>query len=291
MSDELSRRRGIVGWSVFFLIFVVLTALTQIGGIVYIVSSILVALVLGDRDRNRIVRWFVHLCVFSAIYLAVTLVAMPPIAREFDRYPLPCFASKARPYGALNPGFCLLNRHYAVMGVHRMLDGLARALNKAHPGTVVVYLDAGFPMLDGFPVPPHLSHDSGSNIDIALFYRDKRGKYLPGRARSPIGYLGYEQPRAGDPDPCRGKPYLWVTRWQLGFVQDLWPSRPLEPTRTAAMVRWLAEDGRKFGVEKLFLEPYLVKRLAVPASPLIRFQGCRTARHDDHVHVQIQSGR
>ena len=38
----------------------------------------------------------------------------------------------------------------------------------------------------------------------------------------------------------------------------------------------------------LLLEPYLAVRLGV-AGPMVRFQGCRAARHDDHVHVEFAS--
>jgi len=53
-----------------------------------------------------------------------------------------------------------------------------------------------------------------------------------------------------------------------------------------AMLRWLVEKGPEHGVAKILLEPHMVKRLGV-ASPLIRFQGCRAARHDDHIHVEV----
>ncbi len=39
-------------------------------------------------------------------------------------------------------------------------------------------------------------------------------------------------------------------------------------------------------LQKLFIEPHLVKRLGLNDSR-IRFQGCRAVRHDDHVHIQI----
>ena len=39
---------------------------------------------------------------------------------------------------------------------------------------------------------------------------------------------------------------------------------------------------------KILLEPHLAHRLGVEGRPNIRFQGCRAARHDDHIHVQIR---
>ncbi len=48
----------------------------------------------------------------------------------------------------------------------------------------------------------------------------------------------------------------------------------------------LSDEGRGFGVEKIFVEPHLAERLGVQADT-IRFQGCRAARHDDHIHMQV----
>ena len=70
-------------------------------------------------------------------------------------------------------------------------------------------------------------------------------------------------------------------------LQPLYPDRPLEPERTRTALRWLVTEGQKFGVERVFVEPYLAARLGV-SSPLLGFQGCRAARHDDHIHVQIK---
>jgi hypothetical protein len=49
----------------------------------------------------------------------------------------------------------------------------------------------------------------------------------------------------------------------------------------------LATDGQALGIERIFIEPYLAARLGV-SSPLLGFQGCRAARHDDHIHIQIR---
>ncbi|MGO1080022.1 hypothetical protein [Inquilinus sp. CA228] len=72
----------------------------------------------------------------------------------------------------------------------------------------------------------------------------------------------------------------------MGLLQGLYPDRPLEPERTRAAVAWLLADGPRFGLERILLEPHLVRRLGL-SSPLLRFQGCRAARHDDHLHLQI----
>jgi hypothetical protein len=73
----------------------------------------------------------------------------------------------------------------------------------------------------------------------------------------------------------------------MSALQSLYPDRPLEPERTRAALQWLVTEGQQLGVERVFVEPYLAARLVV-SSPLLGFQGCRAARHDDHIHVQIR---
>jgi hypothetical protein len=73
----------------------------------------------------------------------------------------------------------------------------------------------------------------------------------------------------------------------MRLLQGLFPGRPLEPERTGAALRWLTTEGQRAGIERIFIEPYLAARLGV-SSPLLGFQGCRAARHDDHIHIQIK---
>jgi hypothetical protein len=69
----------------------------------------------------------------------------------------------------------------------------------------------------------------------------------------------------------------------MGWLQPLFPDRPFDPGRTAALTEALLDDPR---VAKVFLEPPLATRLGLDSDKL-RFQGCRAARHDDHIHVQL----
>ena len=223
---------------------------------------------------------------FAIIYAAVTVAAVPPLAREFGRHPLPCLPSADRPYGAVTPAICLLNRHYASASAHRVLSALTKEMNSRFPGTTVLYLDAGFPFLDGFPMLPHLLHDDGRSVDLAFFYENSRGVYQRGRTRSPIGYWAFERPRKGDPRPCLQDKGLGL-RWDLGFLQKYWKPYKLDEKRTAAMVQWLVSEGTNLGVQRVYLEPHLVNRLKI-ASPFLRFQGCRSERHDDHVQVKLR---
>jgi hypothetical protein len=108
---------------------------------------------------------------------------------------------------------------------------------------------------------------------------------VPGAVRSPIGYFAFEQPRGGGGSCGRGSPYS--LRWDMDWLQPLLPDLALDEERTRAALSWLTASGGRFGVEKIFLEPHLAQRLGV-SSPLIRFQGCNAARHDDHIHVQVR---
>ncbi|MGK9170401.1 hypothetical protein KXR53_29150 [Inquilinus limosus] len=266
----------------FFLLAVaILTMVSQIGGAVLIVAW------LGSRllPPQRRLRSLAVVVLFAVLYSAATLVVVPPLAALAGRVPLPCRAEPGRPVAAGHPLYCLLNRNYVDPRLVPLLDALAAAMDRAHPGTVTLYLDAGFPFLDGMPLAPHLSHDDGRKLDLAFFYTDPDGGYRPSLLRSPIGYWAFEQPGPGDPLPCT-EPRWLTLRWDMTLLQGLYLDRPLEPERTRTALAWLLAEGPRFGLEKILLEPHLVQRFGL-SSPLLRFQGCRAARHDDHLHLQI----
>ncbi|CTQ31502.1 hypothetical protein [Jannaschia rubra] len=58
----------------------------------------------------------------------------------------------------------------------------------------------------------------------------------------------------------------------------------LDVPRTRAALDLLAAVAR---IGKVFREPHLRDRLGV-SDPKLRFQGCRAARHDDHIHLQLR---
>jgi hypothetical protein len=93
-----------------------------------------------------------------------------------------------------------------------------------------------------------------------------------------VGYWAFE--RVGG-EQC---PPRWPTlRWGMAWLQPLWPDRPIDSARTAALAQALLDDPR---VGRMFLEPPLARALGL-AAPTLRFQGCRAARHDDHIHIQL----
>ncbi|MEO1066683.1 MAG: hypothetical protein AAFW47_04815 [Pseudomonadota bacterium] len=259
---------------------IALTILTQIGGVALVLALFLVRWV-----SSPYLRTIGTLAGFVAIYVAATVLVVPPLAAQFGRVPLSCAKDEA---GHIqSPLYCALNRHYVTPQTSILADRLATHMDKAFPGTQTLFLDANFPFLDGFPLLPHLSHDDGRKLDIAFYYRDASG-YRPGKTASPIGFWAFEEPLRDEPQPCGNRRDILTLRWDMTWFQafnskDL----SLEPDRTAEALRWLSEDGVALGVEKILLEPHLKERMGLQ-NDVIRFQGCRAARHDDHIHIQVR---
>lgn len=270
------------------IIFAVLTTVTQLGGVVFLLA-LLVAWCLRHSGLARPVAILAALVFFLAAVPLLNRYAVPPLAALGGREPLPCAATAEHPYAALSPVYCVLGRNYVRTRTKAMLDAMATDLAKTYPGLVVATLDAGYPFIDGFPLPPHLSHDDGKRIDLAYFYKDGFGNAVSLTTPSPLGYWGFETLRQGEASPCDDK-VRWLTlRWDMGWFQPfLRQDLMLDEDRTAGLLRWLVEQGPAHGVSKVLLEPHMAKRLHV-TSPLIRFQGCRAARHDDHIHVEVAS--
>lgn len=239
------------------LIILALTLLTQLGGVAWLIAL---------RFRRK-------LLAFLVTYAAIWATAHP-LAYLTGRVAIGCFDTPLRMQSS---AFCLLMRNYVTPEMKSVATDAATALAKTYPDTVTLTLDGGFPLLSGMPLLPHLSHSDGKKLDFAFYYQSD-GQYLAGKTRSPIGYWAYE---LGNETTC---PPAWVTgRWNMHALQSFWPNRPLEPVRTTLLIKNLLADPR---VTKAFLEPRLATQLGL-ADPKLRFQGCRAARHDDHLHIQL----
>jgi hypothetical protein len=265
--------------------FLIATALTQIGGVAVILTWLLLRRRSEGNFAFRANRVIGALLGSVFLYIVLTNFAVPSLALRNGRIALSCNEASGVPVRAAHPLYCWLNRNYVDPKLRDLLFDLATEMDRTHPGTVTVFLDANFPFFNGFPLLPHLSHDDGRKLDIAFYYTDQRGANVKGETRSPIGYWGFEQPRPGDVSPCTKGTWLSL-RWDMAWLQPYLPQMQLDEVRTSAALRWLVQSGPKYGLERILLEPYLAARLGV-SSPLIRFQGCRAARHDDHIHIQI----
>ena len=238
-------------------VVVLLTMLTQLGGVAW-----LAALALGRR--------WVSFPLAYAVLWGVEYVVAPMAGREA----LPCFGAPLR---MQSPFYCVTMRNYVTPEMALVAQDAARRVAEAHPGTVTLALDGSLPFGDGIPLLPHLSHDDGEKLDLAFYYAGEGG-YLPGRTWSPLGYFAFE---ALDRETC---PRAVVTlRWDMRWVQGLWRDWAVDVPRSRALVQALVADAR---VAKVFVEPPLAEAWGV-AGGKVRFRGCRAARHDDHVHVQL----
>lgn len=260
-----------------FLLVLLLTALTQIGGLAYLVA-------LG---MARLAGWRKGAATFLSFLFVYTVATFltGQVATVFGRVPLSC-GQADMPLSVRSPLFCALNRNYVTPAVKTAAIALARHMEAAYPGTVTLALDANFPFLPGFPLLPHLSHNDGGKLDVAFYYKTADGEPLNGVTRSPLGYFAFEQPQPGDVLPCAGRHDRLTFRWDLDALQPMFRRLPLDEARTAAAISWLSTSGKDLGVEKIFIEPHLARTLGVE-NEIVRFQGCRAARHDDHIHFQV----
>ncbi len=242
---------------IHFSIFVVATTLTQIGGIAWIAALLF---------KRRIL-------AFGILYLTLSVATMG-LAPYFGREPVSCFANE--PLKVQSWMYCGLNRNYVTPELKAVLTQVSNDVEKEFPGTTTLLLDANFPFFNGFPLLPHLSHDDGTKADLAFYYQSD-GRYLPNTTRSPIGYFAFEE----GPTKCTAN---WPSlRWDFRSLQSWWPSYSVDIQRTSFLLQSLSTIEN---VEKIFIEPNL-RELLTLSSPKIRFQGCRAARHDDHIHFQI----
>jgi hypothetical protein len=283
--DAAGRSEKVMARVTAVVVVVLLTLLTQIGGLVMLLVWGLSRLAL-PRAMGAWLRAAINALLFVIAYAAISALVVPPLAALAARVPLPCRAQPDRAFAAGSVLICALNRHYVVPDLVVVLNELSGEIERAFPGTTTLFLDANFPFLNRFPLLPHLSHSDGRKLDLAFYYADAEGRYLPAVTRSPIGYWAFEQPSASDASPCAARSWLSL-RWDLDFLQDKFPDRVLEPRRTSAALQWLLSEGSRFKVDRVFVEPYLAARLGV-ASPALGFQGCRAARHDDHIHIQTR---
>lgn len=255
------------------LIVIGLTLLTQIGGLAYLAAL----LVTRRWRRSAISQWRRSAYPTAAtllVYAIASIAIVPPLAGLLGRERVPCASTTL--VG------CTLNRTYLTSETLALVAALDQAMASRFPGSNVTVLEGSFPFLDGFPLPPHLSHHDGHKVDFAYFYRDAGGRPVAQGSPSPIGYFHFQQPRPGDREPCAGR--FTPLRWDFAWLQPKEPAWALDEERTRAMILWLKAQPE---VTRIFIEPHLADRLGVVGGK-VRFQGCFAARHDDHLHVEIQ---
>jgi hypothetical protein len=127
---------------------------------------------------------------------------------------------------------------------------------------------------------PHITHGDGRRLDLALMWEDVDGTPARGNG-SPLGYFGYAQPPTGAASTC---PDAWVDlRWDMKLLQPILAYHQLDARRSRLL---LEEVLAETSIHKVLMEPHIQRTLGVSDGRL-RFQGCRAARHDDHIHIQL----
>ena len=181
-----------------FILFCVLTTLTQIGGIVYLLSIVI------STKWNKKLK-FKTLIIFTSLYFFSTLLIIPLISPVFGREKVK-HTDKIKPTNYMT---VLLNRNYVSPKLNDLLSKTGKKLNGTN--IEIHYLDANFPFIDKFPLLPHLGHDDGKKIDISLVYETENGIII-NKQKSISGYGVFETPKPNEYDQikkCLKKNFLY----------------------------------------------------------------------------------
>ena len=245
-----------------------LTVITQIGGVVYLIF-------LGLKNRLKVNA----LLLFFTLYFFISLVIIPIIAPFYGREKVSNkFNIKSSNYITI-----ILNRNYVKPKLNSLLNKTAKNLELKN--IKVRYLDANFPFFDGFPLLPHLSHNDGKKIDLSFIYQSKDGK-ISSKQKSVSGYGIFEPPNKTEINQiniCLNKGF-----WQYEFSKYLTFGKInndliFSKTHTKVLIQTLLKQSE---TKKIFIEPHLKQRLKL-INNKIRYHGCQAVRHDDHIHLQI----
>ncbi|VAW10310.1 FIG00985813: hypothetical protein [hydrothermal vent metagenome] len=254
-------------------LLVFLTVITQIGGIVYLIS-----LLLANKWKRNLK--YSTLMIFVALYLASTLLVVPYVAPIFGREKI----NHTSRIKSTNYTTILLNRNY----VRPKLNELLSQVEKELSGTDIEihYLDANFPFMNKFPLLPHLSHNDGKKIDLSLIYETQNGK-ITNKKKSVSGYGVFENPKGKEYnqiDKCLEKGYFQYDFPKYITFGKINKELAFSDKGTKLLIQSILKNN---SLGKLFIEPHLKRRLKL-TNNRIRYHGCKAVRHDDHIHVQLK---
>jgi hypothetical protein len=262
--------------SLKFLLFTFLTILTQIGGLVYVLS-----LFLANRIKFNFP--FKKLSFFLVLYAIATFLIVPMLAPVFGRERI----KNTNSIKPVNIGYVLLNRNYVVPQLNILLQNTSDDLKENGSSIELLYLDANFPFINGFPLLPHSTHSDGKKIDFGLVYENEKGE-IHNLQKSRSGYGVFEKPLETEIDQteiCLERGYFYYEFPQYLTLGSINKSLVFSEEGTKILLLSLLKNEV---VEKVFVEPNLKNRLKLDAEDKIVFQGCRSVRHDDHIHLQVK---
>ncbi len=257
-----------------FIVFMLLSITTQIGGIVYLLSKFL-AYILKIKSILK------SGALFFLLYSFSTFIIVPNIAPFFGR-------EKVNHLQTIKPATWVtvfLNRNYVTPELNKVLQNTQKSLTKINSDIEIIYLDACFPFVNGFPLLPHLSHNDGKKIDLSFVYTEK-GK-VSKKTKSRSGYGIFEAPNENEENRieyCEEK-----GAWQYNLARFLTFGKTnsdlqFATKETKLLIETILQNN---SVGKIFIEPHLKQRLQLNYNK-IRWQGCHSVRHDDHIHLQLK---
>lgn len=269
-----------------FFIFFILTVLTQVGGVIYLLY-LPFSLFVKSEKYNFWKSIVMRSVGFSLIYVLICLFIIPPLAKKNGRVQLPFFSTQETPVKSGSILMSLMNRNYVNPLLRDAFLKTAKDVQKKYPNVELIYLDANFPFFEGFPLLPHLSHDDGEKLDIAFLYKNKKTEKFYNKTFSITGYGVCEAPQKGEknqPKECEEKGY-----WQYNFLKKITFAKvkkgmEFDKAANRFLLQKIMENKL---IQKVFIEPHLQKRLNLEKYKKIRFHGCHAVRHDDHIHFQL----
>ncbi len=272
MLKKLPRVKRIAFIFLHTAIVALLTIVTQIGGIAYLLGYWL-------NKYFVLVKRLGHLIYFVIIYGALTYLIVPLVAPIFGREKI-IDSQKIMPSTIFTK---ILNRNYVRPELNYFLKEVSTQL--VHNQVNIKYLDAGFPFIDGFPLFPHRSHNDGKKVDLSFIYETNDGK-LTNLIKSVSGYGVFEVPVKNEFDQneiCRKKGHF-----QYDFPKYLTFGKKNQELSFSnvgnkQLIDALLQNKR---IKKIFIEAHLKNRIQLN-SHILRFQGCGSVRHDDHIHLEI----
>lgn len=257
------------------IIIALLTVVTQIGGIIYLVAILLVK---KSAEKKRLKK----IGVFAVLYLFVTFLIVPNVAPIFGREKI----KESEFLKAHSFFYKLANRNYVRPELNKSISQIATEFERQNTGIKMIYLDANFPFINKFPLLPHLSHNDGKKIDVSFIYENDNGQ-LTNKKPSISGYGVYEMPTEKEynqAEVCKNK-----GNWQYDFPKYLTfgtINKDIEFSEkgTRQLAKMILKQNN---IGKLFIEPHLKNRLNLNNGK-VRFHGCQAVRHDDHIHFQLK---
>lgn len=266
------------------ILFIFLTLITQVGGIVYLISSLIYFLI-GWTKLNGYKEPVRRISFHAFVYLLFTFMLLPPVASFFGRQPLPVFSQNN--FGPRTIWTVVLNRHYVRPELKETALKVSSELSQLYPGIKINYFDANHPFYKGYPLLPHLSHDDGKKLDLGFIYNDAASGVLSNSTPSVIGYGISEEPNPGEydrPGECSQN----EKNWMYSFMRNIYPqdakmNYDFNLSITKALITSFASEKN---IQKILLEPHLKTRLHLKSGKIKPVQ-CGSVRHDDHFHIQI----